>query len=79
MHKGGLITYHDPFIAEVKTPGGYEFKSVELTKEALQNADCVVLTTNHQVFNAKLIIEYAKLIVDLRNVIKEDSAKIYKL
>lgn len=79
LHKGGLVTYHDPFISDVKTPGDSQFQSIELTYEALQESDCVVLTTNHQVFNPEIIKEHARLIVDLRNVIKEASDKIYKL
>ncbi len=79
MHKGGLVTYHDPFINEVKTPQGNQYQSIELTNKALQEADCVVLTTNHQVFNPEMIKEQAILIVDLRNVIKVESDKVYKL
>ena len=77
--KGGEVIYHDPFIPEVKTPGGKQFQSIELTNEALQSADCVVLTTNHKVFNPEMIKVHAKLIVDLRNVIKDASDKVYKL
>jgi len=79
LHKGGLVTYHDPFISDVKTPEGNHFLSVELTNEVLQEADCVVLTTNHQVFNPEIITEHAKLIVDLRNVMEKSSEKINKL
>jgi UDP-N-acetyl-D-glucosamine dehydrogenase len=77
--KGGIVEYHDPFITNVETGHTLSLLSIELTPEAMQNADCVVLTTNHQVFNADIIKENAKLIVDLRNVIHEQSQKIYKL
>ena len=79
MHKGGKVTYYDPFISEVKTPAGYSLSSVPEIIEGMQNADCVVITTNHQVFNPDLIKKHAGLIVDLRNVIKEVSEKIYTL
>jgi len=79
MHKGGLVTYHDPFIAEIKISGGKQLKNVELTIEILEDADCVVLTTNHQVFDTLMIKAHAKLIVDLRNMIKETDNKVFKL
>lgn len=79
MHKGGLITYHDPFITEVKTPAGNTLYSVSELVEGMENADCVVITTNHKVFNSEMIKKHARLIVDLRNVINEESEKIYKL
>ena len=78
-HKGGNVQYHDPFIANVRTPHGNTFTSLELTKEILSNADVVVLTTNHSVFDIAYIQQHAKLIVDLRNMIKERGENVYKL
>ena len=78
-HKGGQVTYHDPFISKVKTNEGHIFKSVELTKETLQRADCVVLTTNHDAFDMDFIQKNARLIVDMRNMVKEGNGKVYKL
>lgn len=77
--KGGKVSYHDPYISEIKTSEDMLFNSIELTDEALQHADCVVLTTNHDVFNPDIIIEHACLIVDLRNVIKVKENNVYKL
>ncbi len=79
IYKGGEVSYYDPYIPKVKTPESNSLKSIELTKELLQNAECVVLTTNHNIFNTDMIIENAKLIVDLRNVIKNESEKVFKL
>jgi UDP-N-acetyl-D-glucosamine dehydrogenase len=77
--KGAIVTYHDPFIPAVRTPHGMSIESIELTAEALQEADCVVITTNHSAFEPEFITQHARLIVDLRNVIKESSDHIYKL
>jgi UDP-N-acetyl-D-glucosamine dehydrogenase len=77
--KGGNVSYHDPYISEIKTSEDMLFNSIELTDKSLQHADCVVLTTNHDVFNPQMIKENAKLIIDLRNVIHESSDKVYKL
>ena len=83
-HKGGNISYHDPYIpilnTEEHTSGNSEIlESVPLTESILQEADCVVLTTNHEAFDVSFIRDNAKLIVDLRNMIKESDDKVYKL
>ena len=78
-HKGGIVSYNDPHIPEVKTNHGHQFHSVELTPENLADADVVVLTTNHNAFDVESIQQHAKMIVDMRNMIKCSSDKIYKL
>lgn len=79
VKKGGQVTYHDPFIPAIKTPEGNKFESIDLTNSALQDADCIILTTNHNTFNAELFQKEAKLIVDLRNMIQKVSENVYKL
>ena len=76
--KGGEVSYHDPFISSVKTED-HSYKSVELNKEVLNQADCVVITTNHADFDIDFIVKESKLIVDLRNAIKEISEKVYTI
>ena len=78
-HKGGDVQYHDPFIAKATTHEGRSYQSTELTAEALAAADCVVLTTNHEVFDMGFVQKHARLIVDMRNMIEESSDKVYKL
>ncbi len=83
-HKGGIVAYHDPYIPEIIThwhnlntePG---LKSVPLTESELKSADCVVLTTNHQIFDVSFIRKHSGLIVDMRNMITGPDEKIYKL
>jgi UDP-N-acetyl-D-glucosamine dehydrogenase len=77
--KGGVVNYHDPFIPNIRTNNGLALNSVILSKETLQMADCVVLTTNHDAFDINSIKEHARLIVDLRNMVKETSENVYKL
>ncbi|WP_319500553.1 nucleotide sugar dehydrogenase [uncultured Draconibacterium sp.] len=78
-NKGGEVSYHDPYISEVTLGSGSQFKSIEMVESSLAAADCVVITTNHKSFDADFIEKNSKLIVDLRNVIKEASEKVYKL
>ena len=77
--KGGIVSYNDPHIPRVKTNHGATYHSVLLTKEAMEDADVVVLTTNHAAFDVDFVLQYARLIVDLRNMVKEGSEKVYKL
>lgn len=76
-HKGGIVTCNDPYIPVVQTHHGASFQSVPLTAETLQNADCVVLTTNHDAFEIEFMKQHAKLIADMRNMVKEASEKVY--
>jgi UDP-N-acetyl-D-glucosamine dehydrogenase len=78
-HKGGIVSYNDPHIPLVTTYNHGFLHSVPLTPENLQNADCVVLTTNHDSFNIDFIQQHAELIVDLRNMVKVRNENVYKL
>jgi len=78
IQKNGIVTYNDPFISKIKTNNGNKLKSVELTKENLENADVVVISTNHSDYDKKFIFDNSKLILDLRNMFDSDD-KIYKL
>jgi len=80
--KGGKVLYHDPYITEVTDDHGNKYINCELSDKLLSDADCVVLTTNHSCFDPKYIMDKAKLIVDLRNVVKSvaiEDGKVFKL
>jgi len=79
LKKGGEVSYHDPFIPQICTEEKVSLDSVVLDAERLKMADCVVITTNHSAFDASFIERHSKLVVDLRNLIKEASEKVYKL
>ncbi len=79
LKKGGVVSYNDPHIPSIKTNAGNSLESVKLTNEILTEADCVVLTTNHDTFDVETIQQKAGLIVDMRNMVKEASKTVYKL
>ncbi len=79
QRKGAIVSYYDPYIATVKTEAGVEYKSIELSDDAIATADCVVFTTAHKVFNVDNIVSRAKLVVDLRNAVKAKRDNVYKL
>lgn len=78
-NKGALVSYCDPFVPEVKTEHGKTFKSEEYSSQLLASMDCVVISTNHSSFEADFIEKNSALVVDLRNVIKKATDKVYKL
>lgn len=77
--KGGIVSFYDPYIEEVTTPEEHSYSCVSYDAETLRKADCVVITTGHSVFDADFIVENARLVVDMRNIISMASEKVYKL
>ncbi|MGQ3686230.1 MAG: nucleotide sugar dehydrogenase [Candidatus Loosdrechtia sp.] len=70
--KGAKVDYHDPYIP--KPPKLREHKlekeSVALTDENLAKYDCVVIATDHSVYDGEFILKNSQLIIDTRNLIK---------
>ena len=68
--KGADISYNDPYIPKLRSGRKYNFglSSIELSAQNLSSADCVLVATDHTVYDYKFILEHAKLIVDTRNV-----------
>ncbi len=60
------VQYHDPFVDELTLKNGPR-RSVKLTSETLQDADCVVIHTDHSQFRWEAIVPYCRLILDTRN------------
>jgi UDP-N-acetyl-D-glucosamine dehydrogenase len=80
--KGAHVIYHDPYVPHVAAREwsvGREITSVPLTQAALRDADCVVILTDHRVFDYDAIRRQARLIVDTRNAIGASAPHIFKL
>ena len=80
--KRANVLYHDPYIPEVVDEHGKKWIAVALTDELLESADCVVFTTAHSCFDVDHIVEKAKLVVDLKNMVKRvniENGKVFKL
>ncbi len=69
LEGGAEVDYNDPLIPELPSMRMYDIhrKSVELTEENLSNYDCVLVSTDHSVYDWEFIAEHANLIVDTRN------------
>ena len=80
--KGARLSYHDPYapkLAAREWPGGIDLESVELTPDTLAAADCIVIVTDHKVFDYDAIVRHARLIVDTRNAVKRRHPHVFKL
>jgi UDP-N-acetyl-D-glucosamine dehydrogenase len=65
QRRGALISYTDPHVPTLRLDG------LELTStKAFEDADCVVIVTDHTNFDYAGLVERAKLIVDTRNALK---------
>ena len=64
--KGAVVTFHDPYVPEIREEG-YVRHSVDLTQNAASEADCVVIITDHQNVDYESVVRDAQLVVDTRN------------
>src|SRR2546421_3262995 len=69
-NKGAEVTWHDPYVRELK---GMESltRAAAVTSELLSQADCVVITTDHSTYDWEAIVKDANLIVDSRNATRQ--------
>jgi UDP-N-acetyl-D-glucosamine dehydrogenase len=66
--KGAEVSYHDPYITSLRHDG-LEMDSVPDLMEAVRQADCVVIVTNHSSYDTEALLQNARLIVDTRNAL----------
>lgn len=80
--KGARVSYHDPYIPMVSLKDNRILHSIDLTVEALQQADCTVIVTNHRVYDVQFIVDQSRAVVDTRNMtknIRSGREKVVKL
>jgi UDP-N-acetyl-D-glucosamine dehydrogenase len=64
--KGARVRYCDPLVPELALDGK-ERRSVLLTDDLLADAHCVLIITNHSIFDYARVVELSSLVVDSRN------------
>lgn len=70
MEKNGAnLKINEPHVPTF-TLNGKEYKSEELTPELVEQADLVLITTDHSVYDYQMIADKAKVIFDTRNALK---------
>ncbi|MEW5975042.1 MAG: nucleotide sugar dehydrogenase [Acidobacteriota bacterium] len=77
-NRGAKVMYHDPYVPEVSLDT-ITLLSTDL-EEALSQADCTVIVTNHSVLDYQKIVDLSKAVLDTRNATKGiKSSKVHKL
>ncbi|QJB69740.1 nucleotide sugar dehydrogenase [Parasphingorhabdus halotolerans] len=70
--RGGVVDFHDPYVAVVPHMREHENmsgrESIDLTAENVSGYDAVLVCTDHDGVDYKMVGDAAKLIVDTRNV-----------
>ncbi|WP_308116335.1 nucleotide sugar dehydrogenase [Paenibacillus lautus] len=78
--KGANVSYTDPFIPRFPKMREHHFdlKSMDLDEDYLKSIDCVVISTDHSVFDYDFILEYSNLIIDTRGVYRKPNSKVVR-
>ncbi|WP_304487889.1 nucleotide sugar dehydrogenase [Edaphobacter albus] len=76
---GAEVAYNDPFFEEVGRGRHYNLQMHSTPLENLDRFDCVLILTDHSLYNYGEIVGQAKLVVDSRNATRAiDSPKIVR-
>lgn len=73
--KGAEVTFHDPHIAQFRAEDGHVVQGIAYSAQALADADCVVIITDHSAYDWVHVIEHSRLVVDTRNALGKLTGK----
>jgi len=78
--KGAIVVYSDPYVPVFPKMREHHFdlSSVDITSDILSEYDCIIIATNHDDFDYKLIRKHSSLIVDTRGVYREPFDNVVK-
>ena len=65
--RGAQVMFHDPYVAQVRLEHDIVMKRTEYTDVLLENADCVVIVTDHQAYDWQHVLNHSSLVVDTRH------------
>jgi UDP-N-acetyl-D-glucosamine dehydrogenase len=68
QERGAEVAFHDPHVAVIRE-SGRDMRSVDLTDESIENADAVVIITDHTAVDYQRLMDRAALIVDTRHTV----------
>ena len=79
--KGLEVDYNDPYVLTPPKTRRYKVDkgSVPLTAETLRGYDCVIVATDHSLYDPDFILENSQLVVDTRNLIKNGNGHSHKV
>src|SRR5262249_32966778 len=67
--QGADVSYNDPHVPTLPRMRHHRIRldSQPLTREFLTEQDCVVIVTDHSIYDFDAVVQYATLVVDTRN------------
>jgi UDP-N-acetyl-D-glucosamine dehydrogenase len=68
--KGANLSYNDPFVPTLRV-NGRALKSIDTSPAEIAKQDCIIILTDHSVYDFRKIVEAATLVIDTRNATKE--------
>jgi UDP-N-acetyl-D-glucosamine dehydrogenase len=75
--KGAQVTYHDPHVPSIRLEMEHEtrLESAAYSDALLEDADAVVIVTDHRAYDWQHVLDHSKLVVDTRNAARNLSGK----
>ena len=70
-YSGAVVDYYDPWVPECPYKGRVYHSIPELTAQALEEYDLVMITTAHSNVDYALVQQHAKSVFDTKNVMKD--------
>jgi UDP-N-acetyl-D-glucosamine dehydrogenase len=79
QEEGATVHYNDPFFPTVGCGRHYDLQMQSVPLDDLGRYDCVLIITDHSIYNYGEIVEQSRLVVDSRNATRSiDSPKIVR-
>lgn len=75
QQRGADVVFHDPFVPQIRLEDDAIMKSTDYSDALLQEADCVVIVTDHTSYDWQHIVDNTSLIVDTRHALNEKTGK----
>ena len=71
------VSYCDPYVPILNKTNlnSHKMKSIKLNYKSFKKYDCVIIVTNHKLFNFDKVKKYSKLIIDTRGIYKNQKSK----
>ena len=74
-----VVSYNDPFFATVGQGRKYDLQMTSVELDDLGGYDCVMIVTDHSVYDYERIVRESRLVVDTRNATRSiESAKVVR-
>ena len=70
-NKGADVVYHDPYVPSLRLDDNTQLTTETYSDALLDEADCVVIITNHSDYDWAHVVAHSKVLVDTRHASKD--------